>query len=130
MEQPQMNIDPSKTTVVECTAIGTDPMDGVMKPCGNTTWDQKIQLRKVSALLSPTGKEMFLQAPILVCAECNTELETEIKGVWYPTRDYRIPIPMCPDGMVSMDARSNGSGSDSLVGRVHTSYSDNTSTRG
>ena len=37
---------------------------------------------------------------------------------------------MCPDGMVSMDARSNGSGSDSLVGRVHTSYSDNTSTRG
>ena len=79
MEQQQMNIDPSKTEVVECQAIGTDPIDGIMKPCGNTTWDQKIQLRKVSAILSPTGKEMYLQAPILVCAECNTELETEVR---------------------------------------------------
>ena len=78
MEQQQMNINPSKTTVVECQAIGTD-IDGIMKPCGNTTWDQKIQLRKVSAILSPTGKEMYLQAPILVCAECNTELETEVR---------------------------------------------------
>ena len=75
----QMNIDPSKTTVIECEAMGTDPMDtyihGKMKPCGNQLWDQKIQLRKVSALLSPTGKEMYLQAPILVCTECNTPLE-------------------------------------------------------
>ena len=81
MEQQQMNIDPSKTTVIECTAMGTDPMAGIMKPCGSTIWDQKIQLRKVAALLSPTGKEMYLQAPILVCAECDTELDTELKGV-------------------------------------------------
>ena len=128
MEQPQMNIDPSKTTIIECKAVGTDPMDGVMKPCGSTLWDQKIQLRKVSALLSPTGKEMFLQAPILVCAECNTELETEMRGVQSVTRNHRDLIPNGLISMVSVYGGLYASGSDSLMDRLHTLNTTYTST--
>jgi len=44
-------------------------------PCGCKLFDQKIQLFTVSALLSPTGQELPVQVPVLVCTECKEILK-------------------------------------------------------
>ena len=62
---PQVNIDPKDAVVQEC------------RVCKNDLFEQKIEIRKVSALLSPTGKEMWLQNPVMVCSECGARWDHE-----------------------------------------------------
>jgi hypothetical protein len=85
MNQPpsqNFNIDPSTTTIVECQeTLRSSDWPSSKTTCGGTLWDQRIELRKVSALVSPTGKEMFLQAPIIVCNTCGSRLPTEHEQV-------------------------------------------------
>ena len=57
-QQPQMNIDFSKTTEEVCGE------------CGNDTFTQVYQMRKLSALLSPTGQESMIPIQIFACAKC------------------------------------------------------------
>ena len=64
--QRQMQIDPSQGEIVTCQACGDD----------KGHWDQKLQVRKISAITSPTGKEMYIQVPIMVCANCGEEFPT------------------------------------------------------
>jgi hypothetical protein len=42
--------------------------------CGCVLFQQLIMCYTVSALLSPTGKELLAQRPVLVCVECKKEL--------------------------------------------------------
>ena len=57
-EQPQMNIDFSQTTAEVC------------EKCENDTFQQVYQMRKLSALLSPTGTEAMIPIQIFACAKC------------------------------------------------------------
>ena len=57
-QQPQMNIDFSQTTAEIC------------EECGNDTFVQVYQMRKLSALLSPTGQEAMIPIQIFACAKC------------------------------------------------------------
>jgi len=46
-------------------------LDGVeCEECGNPTFIQVHLLRKISAVLSPSGKGGFLPVPIFQCASC------------------------------------------------------------
>ena len=56
--QPQMNIDFSQTTAEVC------------EECGNDTFVQVYQMRKLSALLSPTGQETMIPMQVFTCAKC------------------------------------------------------------
>ena len=38
--------------------------------CGNKIWVQGNVLKKISALMSPTGKEQIVPIPIFVCSKC------------------------------------------------------------
>ena len=58
-QQPQMNIDFSQTTAEIC------------EECGNDTFVQVYQMRKISALLSPTGQEAMIPVQVFACAKCN-----------------------------------------------------------
>ena len=58
-QQPQMNIDFSQTTAEIC------------EECGNDTFVQVYQMRKLSALLSPTGQETMIPIQVFACVECN-----------------------------------------------------------
>ena len=57
-QQPQMNIDFSQTTAETCES------------CGNETFVQVYQMRKLSALLSPTGQEAMIPIQVFACAKC------------------------------------------------------------
>tara|TARA_R100000152_G_C6552681_1_gene26587 strand:- start:89 stop:304 length:216 start_codon:yes stop_codon:yes gene_type:complete len=57
-EQPGLNIDFSQTTAEVCES------------CGNDTFQEVYKMRKLSALLSPTGQESMIPIQIFCCAKC------------------------------------------------------------
>ena len=57
-QPPQMNIDFNQTTAETC------------EECGNDTFVQVFKMRKLSALLSPTGQESMIPIRIFACAKC------------------------------------------------------------
>jgi len=64
-QQPmQLNIDPNTLEDVVCD-------------CGHGLFEQRVKLKKVSALQSPSGREQVISMPALVCADCGAELGAE-----------------------------------------------------
>ena len=57
-QQPQMNIDFSQTTPEVC------------EKCENETFVQVYKMRKLSALLSPTGEEAMIPIQVFACYTC------------------------------------------------------------
>ena len=57
-QQPQMNVDLSQTTAEVC------------EKCENDTFIQVFKMRKISALLSPTGEESMIPIQSFACAKC------------------------------------------------------------
>ena len=57
-EQPGLNVDFSQTTEEVCGE------------CGNDTFVQVFKIRKLSALLSPTGKTTMIPIQVFACAKC------------------------------------------------------------
>ena len=57
-QQPQMNIDFEQTTAEVC------------EKCENDTFVQVFKMRKLSALLSPAGKESMIPLQAFACAKC------------------------------------------------------------
>ena len=57
-QQPQMKVDFSQTTTETCES------------CENDTFTQVFQMRKLSALLSPTGQEAMIPVQVYACAKC------------------------------------------------------------
>ena len=57
-EQQGLQVDFSQTTEVVC------------EKCGNTTFNHVFKVRKLSALLSPTGQETMIPIPVFACAKC------------------------------------------------------------
>lgn len=43
--------------------------------CGSKLFQQAISLRRVSALLSGTGREEFIPVAVIVCLECRKAFE-------------------------------------------------------
>jgi len=38
--------------------------------CGGVLFSEKLTFKKISAILSPTGKEELVPMPVVVCEEC------------------------------------------------------------
>ena len=53
---------------VDIDMQNTNPI--ICEGCKGLAFQPAVMLRKVSAIMSPTGKETFLQIPCVVCAEC------------------------------------------------------------
>tara|TARA_R110000823_G_C15486818_1_gene451445 strand:+ start:233 stop:451 length:219 start_codon:yes stop_codon:yes gene_type:complete len=58
-EQPQMQVDLSQTTEVIC------------EKCENTTFNYIFKIRKLSALLSPTGEPTMIPMQVFACTKCD-----------------------------------------------------------
>ena len=59
-EQPGLQIDLSKAETIVC------------ENCGNASFIQAFFLKKVSALVSPTGKEALIPIQVFSCGNCGT----------------------------------------------------------
>ena len=57
-EQPGLQVDFSKTTAVSCEA------------CKHDVFIPAFKMRKLSALLSPAGKETMIAMNVFACAKC------------------------------------------------------------
>ena len=57
-QQPQMNVDFSQTQSLKCDE------------CGKDTFTQVFYIRRLSALLSPSGEESLIPVPTFACASC------------------------------------------------------------
>jgi hypothetical protein len=58
MQSPNISIDTIKnSTVVECE-------------CGSKLFVEKMIIKKISPLVSPTGREEFMPIPLMVCEKC------------------------------------------------------------
>tara|TARA_Y100001963_G_scaffold102164_1_gene140608 strand:- start:241 stop:474 length:234 start_codon:yes stop_codon:yes gene_type:complete len=70
MEQPQMKVDISQTTAVNCE----------LESCKNDTFIPAFKMRRMSALLSPHGKETMIPMQVFACAKCghiNEDFQTK-----------------------------------------------------
>ncbi|MDB4343476.1 hypothetical protein OAA15_00485 [bacterium] len=54
----QISVDPSQTTEVVCSN------------CNNDVFIQALKMRKISAILSPTGEESYIPVPVFACKAC------------------------------------------------------------
>ena len=63
----QMNVDISKTTQMKCEHEG----------CENTTFNQVVEIRKMSALVSPSGQAAVIPVQLFACAKCGNVLDLE-----------------------------------------------------
>jgi len=59
-EQPGLQIDLSKAETIVC------------ENCGNASFIQAFFLKKISALMSPTGKEAIVPMQVFSCGNCGT----------------------------------------------------------
>ena len=57
-EQPGLTVNMSQTTAVTCES------------CGNETFQQVYRMRKLSALLSPTGQPTMIPVQVFACVKC------------------------------------------------------------
>ena len=57
-KQPGLNIDFKQTTPVVCNE------------CGHDVFTQVMKMRKLSALLSPTGQETMIPIQAFACVKC------------------------------------------------------------
>ena len=67
-EQPGLKVDLSQTTAVSCEA------------CGHDVFVPAFKMRKMSALLSPHGKETMIPMQVFACAKCghiNEDFQTK-----------------------------------------------------
>jgi uncharacterized Zn finger protein len=77
MQTPRGGIDVNQTSEVKCDQ------------CGNNVFSQGVFLRKISALVSPEGRDGYLPIPTFHCTSCGAvndefvpaELKNKIKLV-------------------------------------------------
>ena len=56
--QRELNVDMSQTSGIVCDK------------CENTTFKQSLMLRKMSSIVSPTGKETIIPMAVFACERC------------------------------------------------------------
>ena len=65
------------------------------KRCRGEIFQQGVAIKKVSALISPDGKERFASIPVLVCMNCRELLDPSRVGGG--SSDLPVP-PVPPEG--------------------------------
>ena len=70
-QPPQMSLDIMKDTkVIVCGAKQVDLEKGIEVVCDGEAFDEAVELRKVSALVSPNGKVGVVPVPFYYCLKC------------------------------------------------------------
>jgi len=73
----QHNVSIEDTTIVKCDNTQTDLEKGIEVTCNGEMFSQGYELRKLSALLSPTGKAQVMPCPVFYCLNCGREVDME-----------------------------------------------------
>jgi len=75
----QHNVSIEDTSVIKCDNKQVDLEKGIELTCGGEMFNQGYELRKLSALISPTGKTQVMPVPVFYCLNCGKEID--IQGI-------------------------------------------------
>jgi hypothetical protein len=75
MKQVIMSVKPENMEPVKC------------KRCRGEFFQQVIAVRRISPIVSPTGKEEFISMPILICVNCKEMLQPSQVGGQGPDQE-------------------------------------------
>lgn len=64
MENMQIHLKPEDVKEISCK-------------CGSVLFQEAIRIGKISALISPTGKEEIIPMKTLICLSCKEEINME-----------------------------------------------------
>ena len=67
-QQTQVKVDLKQADTIKC------------KDCNNYLWIQSFILKKLSALLSPTGQEALIPVQVYSCGNCGKVAEGMLEG--------------------------------------------------
>lgn len=76
MEQPKLNVDVAQLPWAECE-------------CGNKLFVPGMMFKRMSQLISPTGKEELIPVEVLVCTKCNKVPSVAQKNI---SRAGELPV--------------------------------------
>ena len=76
-QQQNVNVDLSKATTLKCENKRTDLEKGVQIECGSTLFAPGFELKKISALVSPTGQTSVAPIQIFYCTNCGSRYNLE-----------------------------------------------------
>tara|TARA_B100000287_G_scaffold67084_1_gene58643 strand:- start:1485 stop:1769 length:285 start_codon:yes stop_codon:yes gene_type:complete len=76
-QQPQMNIDLSKATPLKCESKIVDLQRGIERNCGGEIFSSGVELKRLSALVSPNGQVSVVPIQIFYCVKCNSRFDIE-----------------------------------------------------
>lgn len=73
----QMHVDISLATTVACS-------------CGGTIFQPAMELKSLSALISPTGQQLNFSKPVIICIQCRKPYEQETEETNEPKTSLSI----------------------------------------
>ena len=72
-----VNIDLDKTEQLKCENKKVDLEKGLEMQCGNNIFAPGVELRKISALVSPNGQTSCVPVQIFYCTKCGSRYNLE-----------------------------------------------------
>ena len=75
--QMGMNIDLDKATTLKCEAKKIDLEKGIEMECGGEIFSPGVELKRLSALVSPNGQTSVVPVQIFYCVKCGARYDLE-----------------------------------------------------
>ena len=75
--QMNMNIDLDKATPLKCESKIVDLQRGIERNCGGEIFSSGVELKRLSALVSPNGQVSVVPIQIFYCVKCNSRFDIE-----------------------------------------------------
>jgi len=76
-QQMHMNIDMDKTTPLKCENKMVDLEKGIEMNCEGEIFTSGVELKKLSALVSPNGQTSVVPVQIFYCVKCRKRYDLE-----------------------------------------------------
>ena len=85
-QNPMVNIDPKDLSDVNCQGRGH-------LHCGSKNFRQVFQIKKLSALMSPDGRDQMITMPVFICDDCGLQLDWGQHGTMgHEKKESKPPI--------------------------------------
>lgn len=99
---PQGGPAPSAQPTAEMKINPTHLDDVKCDECGNFTFIKVVLMKRMPALISPTGVEAFMPMDVFSCAACNHVNSRFIRGMggWFKDAVEDVDATEVPDGTI------------------------------
>ena len=76
-QQMQMQVDLEKADTLKCKSKVVDLAHGIEKNCDGMIFGTGVELKRLSALVSPNGQTSVVPVQIFYCTKCHSRFDLE-----------------------------------------------------